>query len=79
MGLYQQQLTAIKTSLSLPGAMVITGTLDIVPVTSYARMLMYIGILVPATQTYDMAHLQIQLSFQEPFGLLTKQVAGGTY
>ncbi|SEW00137.1 helix-turn-helix transcriptional regulator [Chitinophaga arvensicola] len=79
MSIYQQQLYAIKACLSLPGAMIITGTLDVVPVTDYSRMLMYVGIMVPELRAYDMAHLQIRLSFQEPFGLFTKQVPGGYY
>ncbi|MGO4292870.1 helix-turn-helix transcriptional regulator [Chitinophaga sp. RAB17] len=79
MSIYQQQLHAIKTSLMLPGAMVITGTLDVVPVTNYAKMMMYVGIMVPVLKAYDMAHLQIRMSFQEPFGLFTKYVPGGYY
>ncbi|MFY0253466.1 helix-turn-helix transcriptional regulator [Chitinophaga sp. 30R24] len=79
MNIYQQQLYAIKNSLSLPDAIVITGTLDIVPVTSYNKLMMYVGLLVPRLKAYDMAHLQIRLSFQEPFGLFTRQVAGSHY
>lgn len=79
MSIYQQQLYAIKTSLSLPGAMVITGTLDVVPVTHYAKMMMYVGIMVPVLKAYDMAHLQIRITFQEAFGLFTKRIPSGYY
>ncbi|HEY9261037.1 helix-turn-helix transcriptional regulator [Chitinophaga sp.] len=79
MSMYQQQLHAIRTSLELPGAMVITGTLDVVPVTNYAKMMMYVGILVPVLKAYEVAHLHIGRSFREPFGLFTKRVPGGYY
>ncbi|MEC5147306.1 AraC family transcriptional regulator [Chitinophaga sp. 212800010-3] len=79
MTMYQQQLYAIKSSLQLPGAMIITGTLDVVPVTTYNKMMMYVGILVPRMKAYDMAHLQISLHFQEPFNLFTKRLPGGPY
>ncbi|MGF6927210.1 AraC-like DNA-binding protein [Chitinophaga sp. W2I13] len=79
LGNYQKQLYAIKTSLELPGAMIITGTLDIVPVTDYSRMLMYVGIMIPLQNEYDKAHNQVRSSFQEPFSLFTKRVPAGNY
>ncbi|MBS0028697.1 helix-turn-helix transcriptional regulator [Chitinophaga sp. 22321] len=79
MSIYQQQLHAIKASMLLPGAMIITGTLDVVPVTNYAKMMMYVGIMVPVLKVYDIAHLQIRLAFQDAFGLFTKNVPGGYY
>jgi len=79
MSKYQQQLYDIKACLFLPGTKIITGTLDVVPVTAYARMLMYVGILVPLQPGYEMAHQLIRNTFQEPFGLFTKQVPGGHY
>ncbi|NLR61984.1 helix-turn-helix transcriptional regulator [Chitinophaga polysaccharea] len=76
---YQQQLHTINAVLQLSGAMVITGTLDVVPVTSYSKMMMYAGILVPQESVYDRAHRQIQLTFQESHGLYTKMIPGGSY
>ncbi|WP_142685637.1 helix-turn-helix transcriptional regulator [Chitinophaga polysaccharea] len=76
---YQKQLYAIKTSLELPGAMIITGTLDIVPVTDYSKMMMYVGIMIPMQNKYDKAHNQVRSSFQQPYSLFTKRVPGGHY
>ncbi|CAL1520614.1 helix-turn-helix transcriptional regulator [Chitinophaga sp. MM2321] len=79
MATYSQQLRAITASIATHEAMVITGTLDVVPVTTYGRMMMYVGLLLPNTPQNNMAHLSIQLSFQEAFGLVTRQIPGGHY
>lgn len=76
---YQRELHTINAVLQLSGAMVITGTLDVVPVTSYSKMMMYVGILVPQESTYDRAHRQMQLTFRESHGLYTKMIPGGNY
>ncbi|HVI45485.1 MAG TPA: AraC family transcriptional regulator [Chitinophaga sp.] len=76
---YTYQLQAIKASVPMSGAMIITGTLDVVPVTNYSRMMMYVGLLLPNTTDNDIAHLHIKLAFQEPFGLLTRRIPGGDY
>lgn len=77
--LYHQQLQGLRDSLLLFDAMVVLGTLDVVPVTPYHRMKMYLGILVPKLSPYNIAHLQIQRNFQQPFRLYTKQMEGGNF
>ncbi|RFS23827.1 AraC family transcriptional regulator [Chitinophaga silvatica] len=77
--LYHQQHMGIKDSLIINESMVVLGTLDVVPVTPYHRMKMYLGILVPKLPIYNAAHLQIQRHFQPHFRLYTKSIAGGNY
>ena len=77
--LYHEQLQGIRSSLFINDAKVILGTLDVVPVTPYQRMKMYLGILVPKLSPFSMAHLQIQRNFQQHFRLYTKNMAGGNF
>ncbi|RFS20720.1 AraC family transcriptional regulator [Chitinophaga silvatica] len=77
--MYQQQHQGIKDTLMLDGTKVILGTLDVVPVTPYHKMKMYIGIMVPKLYLYDATHIQIQRSFQDHFRLHTKHMTGGHF
>lgn len=74
---YQQQLYIIKAGLGLSDTMIITGTLDVVPVTAYSRMLMYAGIIVPLERGYEMAHQQIQRSSRNRLAFLPNRFPEG--
>ncbi|MCW3461924.1 helix-turn-helix transcriptional regulator [Chitinophaga nivalis] len=79
MNRYYSRLLEIQSSLLMPEVSIITGTLDVVPVTSYGKMMMYVGLLVPITPAYDQAHQLIRMVYQEEYRLVTKQIAGGDY
>jgi AraC-like DNA-binding protein len=70
----EQRLRNVIADLELSGARVITSTLDSVPVTSYERMSMYVGILVPVKDITP-----VVLSAMEGAFLMSKRMPGGSY
>ncbi|QJB40501.1 helix-turn-helix transcriptional regulator [Chitinophaga oryzae] len=79
MARYSRQLRDLTTELAMDGPRIITGTLDVVPVTTYDRMMMYVGLLLPNTPANDMAHYQIIRRYQEAYRLADRQIAEGHY
>jgi len=70
----EQRMRGIVNSLNIPGAKVITGTLDSVPVTDYERMSMYAGILVPNKEITPV--LELTAACEK---LMLKRMPGGHY
>src|SRR6516225_3186655 len=53
---YIQQFRIIRSTLMIPDARIITGTLDAVPVVAYEKMMMYVGLQVPKGKAYEVVH-----------------------
>ncbi len=79
MARYSQQLRELTIELAMDSPRIITGTLDVVPVTTYGRMMMYVGLLLPNTPANDMAHYQIIRKYQEAYRLADIQIGEGHY
>lgn len=70
----EQRLRNIVADMELDNAKIITGTLDAVPVTSYEKMSMYAGILLPAKEVTTQL---IHSAYKEC--LMSKRIPGGTF
>ncbi len=79
MARYSRQLRDLTTELAMEDARIITGTLDVVPVTTYDRMMMYVGLLLPNTPANMMAHYQLVTRYQEAYRLASRQIDEGHY
>ncbi|NSL89925.1 helix-turn-helix transcriptional regulator [Chitinophaga solisilvae] len=79
MDIYTKQLQYIIRTLGLHDARIITGSLDVVPITTYTKMMMYVGLLLPNTLEYNTAHFQIIQTYRESFRLVHMQMAGGDF
>lgn len=75
---YISRLRVIRSTLMIPEARIITGTLDSVPVTTYDKMMMYVGLLVPNLGAYDLVHRQLRTGFGD-FQLLEKHIPANNY
>ncbi|NML35698.1 helix-turn-helix transcriptional regulator [Chitinophaga sp. G-6-1-13] len=79
MARYSRQLRDLTTELAMEDAHIITGTLDVVPVTTYDRMMMYVGLLLPNTPANTMAHYQLITQYKERYRLVDRQIGEGHY
>ncbi len=75
---YIQQFRIIRSTLMIPDARIITGTLDAVPVVAYEKMMMYVGLQVPNNKAYEVIHRQIKFGFQTCH-LLQKEMEACNY
>ncbi|MBC9933939.1 helix-turn-helix transcriptional regulator [Chitinophaga qingshengii] len=79
MARYSRQLRDLIPELAMEDARIITGTLDVVPVTTYDRMMMYVGLLLPHTPANMMAHYRMLTAYQEAYGLVGREIEEGHY
>ncbi|RBL93933.1 helix-turn-helix transcriptional regulator [Chitinophaga flava] len=76
---YTEQLRSLIAAVKMDNPRIITGTLDVVPVTTYDRMMMYVGLLLPNIASNDQAHYQIMVEYHERFKLVAMQIPEGYY
>ncbi|MBV7532696.1 AraC family transcriptional regulator [Chitinophaga sp. sic0106] len=75
---YISKFRVARSTLLMPEARIITGTLDTVPVTAYDKMMMYVGLLVPTTNAYNFMHQRLRAGFND-MNLLEKHIPANNY